>query len=181
MDTFFRVFLAQRPGIVLPLHLDSLSAQQTQPAAPIEVVPLQVTLGQRESPGADKVKSRRIFLYTGGLAGRERDSFQARTWKLLFCFVCQNSICFGGCLFGLCERKGILNGRHAPFKYFPGGMGPWVCDFGKSTLEDAAPQLGTFLAKCHLLSFLENGASFRATEREQVEGGFVITPEKGVF
>lgn len=63
---------------------------------------------------------------------------------------------------------------------FPGDIGPLVCDFEDNS-GHAGSNLGTFLAKCHLLSFLENGTSLRAIEREQVEGGFVIKTEKGVF
>lgn len=39
LDTFFRVFLARRSGIISPLNLHSLSVQQTQPAALIESFP----------------------------------------------------------------------------------------------------------------------------------------------
>lgn len=60
-------------------------------------------------------------------------------------------------------KERISEWKDAPFKYFPGDPGPRVCDF-QNTLGDTVPHLGTFLAKCHLLSVLENGACLRATE-----------------
>lgn len=77
-------------------------------------------------------------------------------------------------------RERFLWGRTLLLKYFPEDTEPWVCDF-ENTLGDAVPHLGIFLARSHRLSFLENGASLRATERDQVEGSFVAKPEKGVF
>lgn len=68
----FGVCLARRPGAVSPLHLDPLSASQTQLAASTEAVPdfkaLQITLGRRESVGRDELKSRHTFLCNAGLA-----------------------------------------------------------------------------------------------------------------